>query len=63
MPGGKLAEAFTDRLQIRYAPLDKNFGLMGYSRNYALSLSRGEYILFLDDDTVILQNDFLTSAA
>jgi glycosyltransferase involved in cell wall biosynthesis len=57
--GRKLTEEFSDRLQIRYAPLDKNFGLMGYSRNYALSLSKGEYILFLDDDTVILQNNFL----
>jgi GT2 family glycosyltransferase len=58
--GRKIAEAFADRLQIRYAPLDKNFGLMGYSRNYALSLSRGEFILLLDDDTVILQKDFLS---
>ena len=58
--GRVLADRFADRLQIRYAPLDKNFGFMGYSRNYALSLSRGEFILFLDDDTVILQKDFLS---
>lgn len=58
-PGRKLAEEFSDRLQIRYSPLDNNFGLMGYSRNYALSRSRGDFILFLDDDTVILQKDFL----
>jgi glycosyltransferase involved in cell wall biosynthesis len=57
--GRKIAEAFADRLQIIYAPLDRHFGLMGYSRNYALSLSRGEFILFLDDDTIILQKDFL----
>ena len=57
--GRELAEGFADRLQIRYYPLDKNFGLMGYSRNYALSLSKGDYILFLDDDTVIIQKDFL----
>jgi glycosyltransferase involved in cell wall biosynthesis len=57
--GQKIAEAFADRLQIRYAPLYKNFGLMGYSRNYALALSRGVLILFLDDDTVVLQDDFL----
>jgi glycosyltransferase involved in cell wall biosynthesis len=61
--GRKVAEAFTDRLQIRYVPLDRNFGLMGYSRNYALSLSRGTFILFLDDDTVILQKDFLLKMA
>lgn len=58
--GRALSESFADVLQIRYFPLDKNFGLMGYSRNYALARSIGEYILFLDDDTVILQKDFLT---
>ena len=57
--GRLLAEEFADKLQIRYAPLDKNFSMMGYSRNFALSQSRGEYLLFLDDDTVILQRDFL----
>jgi len=57
--GRKLAVGFADRLQIRYSPLDKDFGLMGCSRNYGLSLSRGGYILFLDDDTAILQKDFL----
>lgn len=57
--GKALSESFTDMLQIRYSPLDKNFGFMGYSRNYALARSKGEYILFLDDDTVILQHDFL----
>ncbi len=57
--GMKIAEVFVDKLQIVYAPLDKNFGLMGYSRNYGLSLSRGTFVLFLDDDTVILQENFL----
>ena len=32
---------------------------MGYSRNFGLAQTSGEYVLFLDDDTVILQNDFL----
>jgi glycosyltransferase involved in cell wall biosynthesis len=59
--GRKMAEEFADRLQIIYAPLDRNFGHMGYSRNYALSHSRGEVILLLDDDTVILQKDFLST--
>jgi glycosyltransferase involved in cell wall biosynthesis len=58
--GRALAGEFAGKLQILYLPLDKNFGFMGYSRNYGLSKSRGDFILFLDDDTVILQPDFLT---
>jgi GT2 family glycosyltransferase len=59
--GKKLSEDFGRQLPIVYAPLDKNFGRMGYSRNFGLSRSRGEYILFLDDDTVIMQEDFLSN--
>lgn len=58
--GRALADEFAHDLQIRYFPLDQNFGLMGYSRNYGVEHSRGELILFLDDDTVITQVDFLT---
>ena len=58
--GRKMAEELAGTLPIVYAPLDKNFGRMGYSRNFGLVRSRGEYVLFLDDDTVILQQDFLT---
>lgn len=57
--GRAIAEKFSERLQIVYAPLDENFGHMGYSRNYGLLKSRGQYALFLDDDTIILQNYFL----
>jgi GT2 family glycosyltransferase len=61
-PEGKsCAGAFADLLPLRYLPLDKNFGRMGYSRNFGLAHSRGDYILFLDDDTVILQEDFLAT--
>lgn len=58
--GRALAGKFGRELQIRYHPLDKNFGMMGYSRNFGLAHSRGENILFLDDDTVITQNNFLS---
>lgn len=58
--GRFIAEEFSRLLNIRYLPLVKNFGIMGYSRNTGIENSTGEYILFLDDDTVILQNDFLS---
>lgn len=57
--GRELADSFGEKLSIMYLPLDRNFGRMGYSRNFALSHCRGKYVLFLDDDTVIMQNDFL----
>lgn len=58
--GRQQAESFASRLPVRYLPLDRDFGRMGHSRNYGLVQSRGEIILFLDDDTVLLQRDFLT---
>jgi glycosyltransferase involved in cell wall biosynthesis len=57
--GKQLAEQFRTCLQTVYLPLDRNFGSMGYSRNYGLSHCRGEIVLFLDDDTIIMQQDFL----
>lgn len=57
--GRALADEFASRLPIVYAPLVKHYGLMGYSRNFGLERSRGEFVLFLDDDTIILQDDFL----
>jgi len=50
---------FSDLINTVYLPLDTNFGKMGYSRNYGLGRARGDIILFLDDDTVILQDNFL----
>ena len=58
--GREIAQRFSKYLNIRYYPLIENFGVMGYSRNYGLSKAKGRYILFLDDDTVILQRDFLS---
>jgi glycosyltransferase involved in cell wall biosynthesis len=57
--GRAMAHDFSGVLPIVYAPLDTNFGHMGYSRNYGLARTRGEIVLFLDDDTVLLQDDFL----
>jgi len=57
--GRSLADSFREHLNIVYLPLDRHFGRMGYSRNFGLSRSRGTYVLFLDDDTVIMQEDFL----
>lgn len=57
--GKRMAEAFLTQLPIVYAPLQQNFGSMGCSRNHGVAHSRGELVLFLDDDTVLLQPDFL----
>jgi GT2 family glycosyltransferase len=57
--GRALAELFAEQLPVVYAPLQSNFGSMGYSRNHGVARSRGELVLFLDDDTVLLQQDFL----
>lgn len=43
-----MADEFAASLPIVYAPLDANFGRMGYSRNFGLARSRGEYVLILD---------------
>ncbi|MCI4624574.1 MAG: glycosyltransferase family 2 protein [Candidatus Magnetoovum sp. WYHC-5] len=56
----KFAQKLEDKLNIKYVPLLDNFGKMGYSRNIGLINSSGKYILFLDDDTLIHQRDFLS---
>lgn len=58
--GRAMCESFSDCLTIVYKPLDKNFGKMGYSRNFGLSQTRGGIVLFLDDDTILLQKHFLS---
>lgn len=59
--GKNMAEYFSNSLNIRYYNITENFGLMGYSRNFGLSKTKGQFILFLDDDTVILQRNFLST--
>lgn len=58
--GHALIEKFSD-LNIAYFAPKSGWGKMGYMRNYGVSKSRGEIILFLDDDTVILNPLFLTN--
>jgi glycosyltransferase involved in cell wall biosynthesis len=59
--GREIAHKFEDVLNVKYFALSENFGIMGYSRNLGLSKTQGEYVLFLDDDTIILQKDFLST--
>lgn len=59
--GKDILEEFKSRLDIKYFALLENYGKMGYSRNVGISKSKGRFVLFLDDDTVIIQNDFLSN--
>ena len=57
--GRREAEHFGRKISVRYFTLEENHGVMGHSRNYGLGKCRGRIVLFLDDDTVILDRDFL----
>lgn len=57
--GARVPERFHGLLNLKYYALPDHFGKMGFSRNFGLEKTKGQYILFLDDDTVILQQDFL----
>jgi cellulose synthase/poly-beta-1,6-N-acetylglucosamine synthase-like glycosyltransferase len=59
--GRDILEEFKSKLNIEYFALLENYGKMGYSRNVGISKSKGRFILFLDDDTVIIQDDFLSN--
>ncbi len=56
--GKKLAADFARTINISYFTPRCNWGRMGYMRNYGLSRSRGNVVLFLDDDTIIMDNRF-----
>ncbi len=55
--GGEILKKFD--LNIQYFSPKQNWGYMGYMRNFGLSKALGEFVLFLDDDTVILDKEFL----
>ncbi len=57
--GQSFQSLFKD-LNISYYAPDYGWGKMGFMRNFGLSKSKGEIILFLDDDTVITDKKFLT---
>jgi GT2 family glycosyltransferase len=56
---GKILKNKFNLLNIKYFAPENNWGKMGFMRNFGLSRAEGEIILFLDDDTVILDNSFL----
>jgi glycosyltransferase involved in cell wall biosynthesis len=58
--GRAVFREFEPALNSRYYALGENFGVMGYARNFGLNKSRGRYVLFLDDDTVIMDGGFLS---
>lgn len=57
--GRGISGEFESVLNIKYYALEENFGVMGYARNFGLCKTRGRYILFLDDDTVITDKEFI----
>ena len=61
--GRGIEKEYKSKLNIRYFVLEENFGVMGYARNFGISKTSGELILFLDDDTIILDKDFLSILA
>ncbi len=59
---GKLIESYRPYLDIQLYQTTKPVRLLSDLRNTSVFLSKGEFLLFLDDDTRIFQEDFLQSA-
>lgn len=59
--GRHIVNQFAPIINVKYFALPSNYGNMGYARNFSLSKTSGKYVLFLDDDTVILQRNFLST--
>ncbi len=58
--GAGIADRYSNELNIKYLTLTQNYGIMGYSRNLGTEQSTGKHILYLDDDTIILQRSYLS---
>lgn len=60
--GSEQGHSFKDKfkdMNIAYFAPENGWGKMGYMRNFGLSKSQGDIVLFLDDDTVITDQLFL----
>lgn len=57
-----VVERYKANFQLTYAENPASKKYIGHLRNMTVSMSSGEYLLFLDDDTRILQTDFLEKA-
>jgi len=58
----RVVETYRTRLNIIYSENTSANRNIGFLRNRTIELSRGEFILFLDDDTRLWQDDFLEKA-
>jgi GT2 family glycosyltransferase len=58
--GKETVGEFEHIINVKYFTLEENFGVMGYARNFGLGQAKGKYLLFLDDDTVIIDRGFLS---
>ncbi|MBF0522350.1 MAG: glycosyltransferase family 2 protein [Candidatus Omnitrophica bacterium] len=57
-----LCQKYSAKLNIIYKEDSSTIFKLGTSRNLSVQLSKGDFLLFLDDDARILQNDFLSKA-
>lgn len=57
-----IANQYRGNFNLKYQENTTSQKYIGQLRNTTIQMSEGQYILFLDDDTRILQNDFLAKA-
>jgi GT2 family glycosyltransferase len=58
--GRAIFREFGPVLNSAYYAVGEKFGVMGYARNLGLRKTRGKHVLFLDDDTVIMDRGFIS---